>query len=154
MNDLPDVLERLTTRLDTLEQSVLALEHPTDSVNAPSVMATDAAPTPVANPESGQEFPVTVSGGIFPVLGKAMLGIAGAYLLRAVAESSSLPKVAVAAIAISYALAWLVWASRAKAGEWLSGTVYACTSALILAAIHEDEIAEAATEQEQFAAAS
>jgi hypothetical protein len=133
MNDLPDVLERLTTRLDALEHRVLALEHPTDSaVGAPIVM-TDAAPTLVANPESDQEFPVTVSGGIFPVLGKAMLGIAGAYLLRAVAESSSLPKVGVAAIAIAYALAWLVWASRAKAGEWLVGTVYACTSALILA---------------------
>ena len=62
-----------------------------------------------------------------------MLGIAGAYLLRALAESSSLPKVAVAAIAIAYAMAWLVWASRAKAEEWLAGTVYACTSALILA---------------------
>ena len=62
-----------------------------------------------------------------------MLGIAGAYLLRAVAESSSLPKTAVAAVAIAYALGWLVWASRVKAGDWLAGTTYACTSALILA---------------------
>ena len=37
-----------------------------------------------------------------------MLGIAGAYLLRAVAESTSLPKLAVAAIAIAYAFCgWL-----------------------------------------------
>ena len=133
MNDLPDVLECVTDRLDALEQRVFALEHPLDSLNAARVVATDTAPAPAANPESGQEFPVTVSGGIFPVMGKAMLGIAGAYLLRAVAESSSLPKIAVAAIAIAYALAWLLWASRAKAGEWLAGTVYACTSALILA---------------------
>jgi hypothetical protein len=133
MNDLPEVLERLTTRLDALEHRVLALEHPRDSANAVSVVAIEAAPTLVATTESNQEFPVTVSGGLFPVLGKAMLGIAGAYLLRAVAESSSLPKVGVAAIAIAYALAWLVWASWAKAGEWLAGTVYACTSALILA---------------------
>ena len=133
MNDLPEVLERLTTRLDALEHRVLALEHPRDSANAASVVAIEAAPTLVATTESDQEFPVTVSGGLFPVLGKAMLGIAGAYLLRAVAESSSLPKVGVAAIAIAYALAWLVWASWAKAGEWLAGTVYACTSALILA---------------------
>ena len=127
MNDLPEVLERLTTRLDALEHRVLALEHPRDSANAVSVVAIEAAPTLVATTESNQEFPVTVSGGLFPVLGKAMLGIAGAYLLRAVAESSSLPKVGVAAIAIAYALAWLVWASWAKAGEWLAGTVYACT---------------------------
>jgi hypothetical protein len=70
---------------------------------------------------------------MFPVLGKAMLGIAGAYLLRAVAESSWLPQTAVAAAAIAYALGWLVWASRVKAGDWLAGTTYACTSALILA---------------------
>ncbi len=133
MNDLPDVLERVTSRLDALEQRVFALEHPHDSPDAAPEVTTDAAPAPAANPESGQEFPVTTSGGIFPVLGKAMLGIAGAYLLRAVAESSSLPRGGVAAIAIAYALAWLVRASRAKAGEWLAGTVYACTSALILA---------------------
>jgi hypothetical protein len=62
-----------------------------------------------------------------------MLGIAGAYLLRAVAESNVLPSTAVAAVAIVYALAWLVWASRAKSGDWLTGAVYAGTSALILA---------------------
>ncbi len=57
----------------------------------------------------------------------------GSLPARAVAESSSLPRLAVAAVAIVYALAWLVWASRAKAGDWLAGTTYACTSALILA---------------------
>jgi hypothetical protein len=133
MNDLPDVMERLTTRLDALERRVLALEHPAGSTIATTIVATDAATTTVADAEIEREFPVSVSSGIFPVLGKAMLGIAGAYLLRAVAELSSLPKVGVAAIAITYALAWLVWASLAKTGEWLAGTVYACTSALILA---------------------
>ncbi len=133
MNDLPDVMARLTTRLDALEERVLALERPTVSTIATTDVVTDAAPISGPIPEGEQAFPVSVTGGIFSVLGKAMLGIAGAYLLRAVAESSSLPKVGVAAMAITYALAWLVWASRAKAGEWLAGTVYACTSALILA---------------------
>jgi len=70
---------------------------------------------------------------LFPVFGKAMLGIAGAYLLRAVAESTSLPKLAVAAIAIVYALLWLVWAARVKAATWVPSAIYAGTSALILA---------------------
>jgi hypothetical protein len=30
-------------------------------------------------------------------------------------------------------MAWLIWASRAKSGDWLSSTIYASTSALILA---------------------
>ena len=73
------------------------------------------------------------AGSLFPVLGKAMLGIAGAYLLRAVAESSSLPKTAVAAAGIAYALGWLVWAARTRGGARFASAIYACTSALILA---------------------
>ena len=61
-----------------------------------------------------------------------MLGIAGAYFLRAVAESSSLPRLAIAAVAIVYALLWLV-GRGARSGEWFSSAVYAGTSALILA---------------------
>ena len=73
------------------------------------------------------------AGGAFSVLGKSMLGIAGAYLLRAVAESSSLPRLAIAAVAIVYALLWLVAAARVREEEWFASTIYAGTSALILA---------------------
>jgi hypothetical protein len=83
--------------------------------------------------ETGERLSDSIAGGTFSLLGKAMLGIAGAYLMRALAESSSLPRTAVAAAAIAYALAWLVWASRAKTGDWLTSTIHACTSALILA---------------------
>ena len=93
--------------------------------------AQPASPAPAA--VTDEDLSASLAGGAFSVLGKAMLGIAGAYLLRAVAESSSLPRTAVAAVAIAYALGWLAWASRAKAGDWLAGTTYACTSALILA---------------------
>lgn len=129
MEDLPEVLDRITTRLETLEQRVYALEHPAAALN--ELATTEASPaTSVATDE---KLSVSVTGGAFSVLGMAMLGIAGAYLLRAVAESSLLPQTAMAAVAIVYALGWLVWASRAKAGDWLAGTTYACTSALILA---------------------
>jgi hypothetical protein len=62
-----------------------------------------------------------------------MLGIAGAYLLRAVTESTSLPKPAIAALAIAYAMLWLAGAARMPAGAWFATIAYACTSALILA---------------------
>ena len=65
------------------------------------------------------------------MLAYALLGIAGAYVLRFIAESSSLPKLAIAAVAIVYALLWLVGAARVSA--WFSSAVYAGTSALILA---------------------
>jgi hypothetical protein len=50
-----------------------------------------------------------------------------------VAESSSLPKLAIAAVAIAYAILWLVWAVRIPVEAWVAGVIYACTSALILA---------------------
>ena len=70
---------------------------------------------------------------MFPVLGKALLGIAGAYVLRALEESSSLPKLAVASAGIAYAFLWLAGAARTRSRAQFAGTIYACTSALILA---------------------
>ena len=62
-----------------------------------------------------------------------MLGLAGAYVLRAVAESGSLPKLAVIALAIAYAAMWLMFAVLVPARAWFASTTYAGTSALILA---------------------
>ncbi len=129
MDNLPDTLERLTARLETLEHRVCALER---SSGPPSAIPAMRPATTEAEPPA-DEAPFAQAAGVFSVLGKAMLGIAGAYLLRAVAEMSSLPRLAVAAVAIAYAALWLVWAARVKAGEWLASTTYACTSALILA---------------------
>src|SRR5205814_3030101 len=66
-------------------------------------------------------------------LGKSMLGIAGAYLLRAMAESGVLSRWLIAAVAIGYAIAWLVAASRTRARPRFASALYAGTSALILA---------------------
>jgi hypothetical protein len=128
MNDLPATLDQLTARLETLEQRVYVLEHPS---SADAVAATNAAAP--ATPQFAEGLSSAQTAGLFSVLGKAMLGIAGAYLLRAVAESTSLPKAAVAAIAIAYALMWLVWAVRVQADTWIPSAIYAGTSALILA---------------------
>ena len=129
MDDLPDALNRLAARLETLERRVEALEHP----SAASSAVPTPAPIQLQATQDGETLGFILAGGAFQVVGKAMLGITGAYLLRAVAESTSLPKLGVAAIAIAYAIFWLVAASRAPAGAWFASTTYACTSALILA---------------------
>jgi uncharacterized membrane protein YuzA (DUF378 family) len=120
----PNALEVLTARLQSLEQRVAALEH----TSAPLI-----APEPVASPAAvvSEELSLAQSGSVLSVLAYALLGIAGAYVLRFIAESSSLPKLAIAAVAIVYALLWLVGAARVQA--WFSSAVYAGTSALILA---------------------
>jgi hypothetical protein len=127
MEVLPDTLERLADRLESLERRVLALEA---LERSPSAAMQEPAATPSVAP--GEGFSLAQAGGAFSVLGKSMLGIAGAYLLRAVAESSSLPRLAIAAVAIIYALLWLAPAARARKEEWFAGAVYAGTSAMIL----------------------
>ncbi len=127
MDVLPDALEQLTARLEALERRVLTLEAVEQSSAAPATPAFAVAPI------AAERTSHALGGGFFPVLSKALMGIAGAYFLRAVAESGVLPRPLIAAIAIVYALLWLVAAARIPAEAWFASTVYAATSAMILA---------------------
>jgi hypothetical protein len=129
MDRLPEVLTRMSKRLDTLEQRVFLLEHPSET---PASLPAPEPSLPVAAPQAVESSSFTEAGATFPVVGKAMLGMAGAYALRAIAESGSFPKLAVIALAITYAAMWLIWAARVSAKEWFASTTYAATSALIL----------------------
>ncbi|MGB7267637.1 MAG: hypothetical protein WBC92_19120 [Terracidiphilus sp.] len=126
MNELPDAIDRLVERVEGLERRVDALEHPLAARWPHTAPEAGAAPIAAA-------LPIAPAGSLFPVLGRALLGIAGAYLLRAVEEASSLPKLVVAFAGIAYAFVWLVWAARTRGGTRFTCTIYACTSALILA---------------------
>ena len=133
MDDL-DALARLTARIETLERRVCNLEHPSaTAASAPVAGASPATSRSTSNGPTVETFPAAQDGGVFPVLGKAMLGIAGAYVLRAVAESGSFPKLAVVVLALAYAGTWLVWATRVRVGAHFVRAAYASTAALILA---------------------
>jgi len=127
MDNLPDALARLTERLEYLERRVSALEGRSQSA-VPS-----PTPTTAQYQSTAEDEPWLQGGGVLPVIGKAMLGIAGAYLLRAVAESGSFPKLAVVALALAYTATWLVWAVRAPDEAHFAGIAYAATASLILA---------------------
>ena len=146
MNDHADALDQITRRLNALEEHLdaleqrmntlaaldgraAALEHPPAASWPQPVHEPDEIPAPGATAAAG----LALSGSIFAVLGRAMLGIAGAYLLRAVAEAGSLPQLAVAWAGIVYAFLWLAGAARSRAASQLPASIYACTSALILA---------------------
>ncbi len=132
MDDL-DALARLTARIENLERRVCTLERPSaTAASVPAAAAIPASRSALSQP-TAEAFPSAQDGGVFSVLGKAMLGIAGAYVLRAVAESGSFPKLAVVVLALAYAGTWLVWAARFPAQALFASTVYATTAALILA---------------------
>jgi len=69
---------------------------------------------------------------VVAVFGKAVLGIAGAYLLRAIAETGTISKLPVLMLAIVYAGMWLVWAVKTHAANHFASFTYAITAALIL----------------------
>jgi hypothetical protein len=126
-------LEQLSERMRSLERRVAALEeHPENppSLEPQSSSVVLERPRP---PATWRGFsPVEMPSGVVPILGKAVLGIAGAYLLRAIAESSSVPKLPVLFVAIVYACFWMVWAVRIHATSRFTSVTYGITSTLIL----------------------
>ena len=128
MNESPGSLEMLASRVDELEKRVHALEHTTEDR---SLMPKPAG-MPTAISRSSEDVPLQTAN-VFPVFGRAMLGIAGAYLLRAIAEAGLVPRFVVAAVAIGYAFAWLVWAAKFSKGSAFVSLIYTGASAAILA---------------------
>ena len=127
MSDSPETLAEIVHRIDDLEQRVYILEHGREAHTA-QTRATAASDAPLGPPG----WPAQ-SGSIFPVLGIAMLGMAGAYLLRAVAESGAVPNAVAVSLATGYAVAWLIAAAKLHDADSFSRTTYACVSALTLA---------------------
>jgi hypothetical protein len=127
MNESPGALELLSNRVDELEKRVHALELP----NAATMSATKPLEA-AANAKLDDEADSLQTANIFPLLGRAMLGVGGGYVLRAVAESGVMPTAVVAVAAIAYALAWLVWSVRVPRHSLIVPLVYAGTSVTIL----------------------
>ncbi len=133
MNDLPDVIEQLVKRVESLEHRVAELEHLPAAPAKPAIPTVPAAPGLATVQPAAEASASLEASTAFSVLGRAMLGIAGAYLLRAAAQTNLVSNSLAAAVAIPYAIGWLAWAARTRAGAWFAAAAYAGTSALILA---------------------
>jgi len=119
-------LEQLAERVCELERRISALEQPSKQqgteVHAPAMTAANAGVFPAAQAQPS----------IFSVLGAAILGIAGAYVLRAAAESRVFPSSIAVTLALIYAAAWFVAAAWPSRHGKLARDTYAITAALIL----------------------
>lgn len=126
-------MDRLSERVRELERRVSALEGQPEKPPPAAPESPDLALQRPRPPATWRGFPpAEIPGGAVPVLGKAVLGIAGAYLLRAIAESGAVPKLPILIVAIVYAGLWMVWAVRTHAANRFAGVTYGITSALIL----------------------
>lgn len=130
-------LEQITGRVCDLERRVAALEgHAANSLTGQSPQTEESLSTAESSrpPATWRGFPpIEMPTGAVPVLGKAVLGVAGAYLLRAIAEAGPVPKLPVLLVAIIYAALWMLWASRIHDTDRFASGTYALTSVLILA---------------------
>jgi hypothetical protein len=133
VDGIASVVEQLNERVRELERRVSALEGQPEKPR-PAKPALTVPPIERTRPPAtwrGFPPPQTPAGSV-PVIGKAVLGIAGAYLLRAITESGTVPKLPVVMVAIVYAGLWMVWAVRIHAARRFAGNTYGITSALIL----------------------
>jgi hypothetical protein len=130
---VPSDVEQLSERVRELERRVSALEGQPEKLATAPAEPNFALQRP-RPPATWRGFPpAEVPGGAVPVLGKAVLGIAGAYLLRAIAESGAIPKLPILILAIVYAGLWMLWAVRTHAANRFASATYAITAVLILA---------------------
>jgi hypothetical protein len=112
-------------RLQKLERRVAALEM-RGELPASTPVETFLGTSPKEKMERAR------STSAVPVLGKAVLAIAGAYLLRAVGESGAAPRWMMLVAGIVYAGIWLVWAVRSHRSSHFASVVFGLTAAMIL----------------------
>jgi hypothetical protein len=125
-------IDRLRDELHQLERRVEALEYRPESRPQPraETRLETAALTAEGPADAGLDFALP---NAIQVAGRAVLGLAGAFLLRALAEAGAVPRLLVVTAAILYAAAWLVFAIRTRARDALAGAAYGITAALIFA---------------------
>ena len=125
-------LARLEKRLDGLTASLAALERRLDRLEAGS------PERPVVAPAASRE------GGVAPAssegpwlaalqhLGKSLLILGGAFLIRALTDGGTLPRGAGIALGLAYAVAWIAAADRAGArGRGLATGFFGSTAIVI-----------------------
>lgn len=123
--------ESLQQRVRELERRVAHLEQGT---------RTEPESTAILQPAAVQGSGETVAqpavlvdtASAVPVLGRSLLALAGAYLLRALTEMGTLPVGAGIAAGIAYATLWLGLAARTAPERKLASIMYSLASVLVL----------------------
>lgn len=127
MDNLASAVERLEKELETLKQRVAVLEkRGSNNLAASAFSGTDMAAEAGTTTASFSE-----GSGLVSLFGKAMLAVAGAYLLRAAMAYGVIPRALLVTVAIAYAFLWLIPAARSKSESRIFSMVWAGTSAVI-----------------------
>ena len=133
---MTDRLELLEERVTSLTKAMAALESRLAALESDSGL-----PARAALAERGTGEPAEEAAGDLPGLagaapaalaGRALLGIGGAYLFRALTEAGSLPHLAGTALGLAYAGAWAWAAERSgRSGRKADATLHGFLSLLV-----------------------
>lgn len=114
-----------------LERELLALAQRVAAIEKRLGMAASNAAEPGA--VKGPNVLSRDSSDVFPALGRSLVGLAGAYLLRALSEAGTLPGATGVAVGILYAFLWLLWAARTPVDRKIQAAIHSLTGVLVAA---------------------
>ena len=109
---MDDSLSRLESTVRRLEERLASLERERGAYVAG---APGAVEPPTDEEEAAPRLARDEFVTILSYIGRTLVALGGAYLLRALTDSAILPQAAGIALGLAYALSWLVFADRAGA---------------------------------------
>lgn len=118
----------LTERVDELQSRLRKLEESNRRLEA------ELGLQPASEPKVSVR-PATVAGessGFVAPLGIAFLGLAAAFMLRALSEMHTLPQALGVVLAVAYSLGWLVYAARSGPRDGFAAAIRATTAFMII----------------------
>ncbi len=121
-------LEHVLCRLHELERRVSRLESPDESHHPDSRTAEPAQSDSLQPALPATPLHAASIGSIFGSVAKAVLGLAGAYLLRAGSEAGWLPHTAGVLTAFAYSLTWIVVAGKLPRRDHATSTIFTVTN--------------------------
>jgi len=124
-------LQEVLEQLQDLQRRVLALERRIAEPQSAAQPPKTAAPEP-GEVIAGEPSRIGTAAAAV-VIGRALLGIAGAYFLRALTELGTLPLKTGILAGVAYAFLWLILAARSPAEQRLVTTLHSLTAVLVLA---------------------
>jgi len=128
----PESLEQLAERMEALTQSVAHLEQRVTSLEQQGHEPATTQQSPTALPDQHLLLDGALTGNTLSTAGIALLGIAGAYLLRALSGSALLPRPLGASLDAVYAAGWAYLAARNQIKHRTGAMLYALASVLML----------------------
>jgi hypothetical protein len=123
-------IRELARQVQDLQQRVLILEQRLGdgTVHAAEAEAAGRVPATVSQAAVGRGLP----SNALPALGRVLLAMAGAYLLRALTDFGAIPPTVGVAIGLIYAGVWLFVAARLPVEQELATVLTCATSMLIM----------------------